>query len=339
MNQTLTDAVEQNDLNSAENLLKKGYNVNKKNDDGLTPLMIAAGRGYVEMVKLLLEWKADVHIMDSRMGTTALHKAAQKDDNVDVAKLLVKKGAFVDAQAPTLGNTPLLDAVWHQHPEMVKYLLEQGARTELTTRSGGKPINIAENYKKQKIISLLKEHEASRAQQISSQKLMTAVEANDVDMVKKLIKEGVDIDEKAPLVGKRFDGYTPLLTAAYLGHEDIVQELLKAGAKPTLVDDQIKATPAHKAGYHGKAKTAQVFIEKAVEKGLDLNAQGPYNGYTALHDAIWHCHKETVEEFLKAKEVKLDLKTHTGHTALELAKFYCGSDSEIVKLIKGKEKT
>ena len=333
----LADAIRQDDpISAVKHLLKQGYDVNKKDAAGFTPLMIAAGLGNVEMVQLLLDAGADVFITDSGMGTTALHKAAQCGSK-EVAELLLDKGAFIDPQAPTLGNTPLLDAVWHKHKDMVACLLHRGARTELTTRSGRTPMDFAKSDGNEEVIGLLNTHDASIRQKKADQKLMDAVKANALNTVEKLI-DAVEVDEKAPLTGDPFDGYTPLLTAAFLGYDEIVQKLLDAGADPTLVDDQIKATPAHKAGYHGKAKIAQVLVKKAVEKGLNLNAQGPYNGYTALHDAIWHCHKETVEVFLNA-QVRLDLKTHTGHTALELAKRYCGSGSEIVTLIEAKEKT
>src|SRR5262249_51204127 len=157
--------------------------------------------------------------------------------SVEVAELLLNKGAFIDAQAPTLGNTPLLDAVWHKHKGMVECLLKRKARTELTMRSGTKPIDIAKNDNNQEIMELLTKDEASKDEEIKNQKLMAAVKANDVNTVKTLlIDKDVDvINAKAPLVGDRFDGYTPLLTAAFLGHDKIVKMLLDAGADPTKV--------------------------------------------------------------------------------------------------------
>jgi ankyrin repeat protein len=105
--------------------------------------MIAAGLGYVQMTELLLTARADPTMVDTRMGATALHKAAQSGV-VDVARLLVQHRAFMDAQAPTLGNTPLIDAVWHKHPAMVRYLLDQGARLEIQNRSGRTARNFAD---------------------------------------------------------------------------------------------------------------------------------------------------------------------------------------------------
>jgi hypothetical protein len=123
--QPLANAIRNKNHTEASNLITQIDDVNKKDADGFTPLMIAAGLGDREMVELLLEYEADVFITDSRMGMTALHKAAQNKDpdseSVEVAKLLMAKKAFIDAQAPTLGHTPLLNAVWHEHTEMGTY--------------------------------------------------------------------------------------------------------------------------------------------------------------------------------------------------------------------------
>jgi len=56
-----------------------------------------------------------------------------------------------------------------------------------------------------------------------------------------------------------------------------------------------------------------------VEQGkLELDAQGAYNGFTALHDAVWHGHTETARVFLEAG-ARLDLRSQTSTTPLELA--------------------
>lgn len=52
-------------------LIEKGANVNTRNITGITPLHTAAGRGHVEMVKLLLNNKADINARDD-YGATPL---------------------------------------------------------------------------------------------------------------------------------------------------------------------------------------------------------------------------------------------------------------------------
>jgi ankyrin repeat protein len=51
---------------------------------------------------------------------------------------------------------------------------------------------------------------------------------------------------------------------------------------------------------------------------VDFNAQGPYNGYTALHDSVWHGHIEAMRVLLDA-DVRTDLRGHDGRPAYQLA--------------------
>ena len=101
--------------------------------DGYPLLCLAAAAGDAEVTKVLLAGGASPHLLDARMGTSALHKAAQSGV-VDVARALVAHGAFIDLQAPTHGHTPLIDAVLHRKLAMVNYLVEDGANLFVTAR-------------------------------------------------------------------------------------------------------------------------------------------------------------------------------------------------------------
>ncbi len=56
-------------------LISKGADVNDRNDNGATPLMLAAMRGNKESVELLAAKGADVNVKANK-GETALHLAA-----------------------------------------------------------------------------------------------------------------------------------------------------------------------------------------------------------------------------------------------------------------------
>ena len=133
---SLLTAVEANNLATVSELIKRGAEVNKRGPLPYTPLMIAAGRGYVQMTDMLLAAGADVHALDSSLGASALHKAAQSGV-VDVAQLLLHHGAFINLQSATVGHTPLIDAVWAKKPAMVKFLLDQGAAITIRTHYQG----------------------------------------------------------------------------------------------------------------------------------------------------------------------------------------------------------
>ena len=325
---SLTDVVEANDLIKAEKLLKEGADVNKKSPSGYTPLMIASGLGNSQMVELLLTAGADVTILDNRMGASALHKAAQSG-NPQVAELLIRHGAFIDLQCPIQGNTPLIDAVWHKKPAVVRCLIKEGANIYIKTHGGATAMDFAKRDNLTEIINILRTEEERISKEIESQKLMKAVEANNLEEVKKLLKEGESPNEIYPLICSANDGYTPILTASRNGYTEIVRALLEGGADTHITCGLMKATPGHKAGYMGHPEVAKLLLPY----GLELDAQGPYNGYTALHDAIWHGHTETAEVYIEGG-ARLDLKGHDGKTPLGLAEEYGYSD--IADMIKKK---
>ncbi len=324
----MLQAVQQNDLARAAELVKLGVNVNKRGPTAYTLLMISSGLGLVQMTEKLLEAGADVFAVDSSLGASVLHKAAQSGVT-DVARLLLAKGAFINFQSATVGHTPLIDAIWSKKPAMVKFLLEKGAATSIRTHYGGTAFDfigtdvlwtagftIPENESWGKDIrEYLEEYKKKEDEAVSSQALMQAVMSNNLDEVKQLIANGADVNEKTPIVGSGNDGQTPLLVACFNGFTDIVTELLNAGANPKIVDYLLKATPLHKAAYAGHPDPLQILLDQGQ---VEVNAQGPYNGYTALHDSVWHGHKEAMEVLLESG-VRTDLKGHDGKTPLDLA--------------------
>ncbi|WP_035375423.1 ankyrin repeat domain-containing protein [Pseudoduganella violaceinigra] len=89
--------------------------------NGNTALMMAAFKKNKPAVLLLLEKGAQVN----RPGWTALHYAAAAGD-LDIMKLLLERGAHVDAESPT-GATPLMLAAQEGQEDAVSLLLDRGA--------------------------------------------------------------------------------------------------------------------------------------------------------------------------------------------------------------------
>ena len=120
----MTAAAERGDINLAELLLKHDAKVS-----GTGALPGAADRGHADMVRWLLDHEADaneigVHDYGDRRKKkfegTALHKAVAKG-NIDLAKLLVNRGAKTDIEDP-MGRTPLMRAKEENQQEAVRYL-------------------------------------------------------------------------------------------------------------------------------------------------------------------------------------------------------------------------
>ena len=63
-------------------------------NDGWTPLYSAANKGYLEIVKLLIENGADIN-KSNNDGWTPLYSAADKG-HLEVVKLLIENGADIN---------------------------------------------------------------------------------------------------------------------------------------------------------------------------------------------------------------------------------------------------
>jgi ankyrin repeat protein len=326
----LIEAVQANDLPAATAAILAGASVNQRGPLALTPLHIACGRGYVQMVDKLIAAGADVHALDSSMGASALHFAAESGVT-DVAQLLLDAGAFINLQSATVGLTPLINAIWSKQVAMVRFLLARGAAIEIKTHLGGASAwdfvgdgvlwtagftNPEKESWGREIRELLEARRTHDTAVLAGQKLMAAVQAGDLAAVRALIASGVDVNEKSPVVANGNDGQTPLLVASFLGHGEIVKALLAAGANPRINDYLLKATPIHKAAYAGRPEPLLALRE---DGGGEINAQGPYNGYTAMHDAVWHGHPDCLAVILDWPGARFDLVGFDGLTPEGLA--------------------
>jgi ankyrin repeat protein len=344
----LIAAVQANDLPTASELILAGAPVNGRGPLAVTALHVAAGRGYIQMVDKLLTAGADVCALDSSMGASPLHFAAQSGVT-DVAGLLLDAGAFINLQSATVGLTPLANAVWAKQVSMVRYLLARGAAIEIKTHLGGATVwdfvgdavlwtagftNPEKETWGREIRELLEERKNQDQGTISSQHLMAAVQAGDVAAVRQLIAQGVDVNKKTPIVANGNDGQTPLLVACFLGHGDIVRVLLAAGANPRVNDYLLKATPVHKAAYAGRPDPLLALREDGT---AEINAQGPYNGYTAMHDAVWHGHPDCLAIILDWPGVRFDLVGFDGLTPEQLATRL--GYTEMAQMIRAKQRT
>lgn len=320
---TLETAIRAGELAAAIDHLRSGADVNRCSPDGLTPLMTASGLGQSQMVALLLTAGADLLAVEPRMGATALHKAAQSG-NADVVRLLLDYGSFIDQQSPILGHTPLMDAVVHKHHDVVHCLLQRGARTTIRNHWQQTALELAREDGLDAIAGLISARIDTNAALVRDFTLIKAVKAGDVDTVRQLIKAGTFVNERVPITGGLDDDYTPLGIAVREGHGDIVQALLDAGADPRRVIGLMRGTPLHEASFFGYADIVGMLTQRPARGGLpavELDAQGPYNGLTALHDAVWHGHMDAARALVEAG-APLDLRTHAGLTPRELALLY-----------------
>jgi uncharacterized protein len=117
-------AVRAIDFASVKLLVDAGANPSLALNDGSTTLMAAAGLGA------------------PRGGDEEVTEAGDRNDPVDVMKMLVDKGANVNA-VNDLGMTPMHYAVQRGADRIVEYLASKGARFDTKNKQGRSPADLA----------------------------------------------------------------------------------------------------------------------------------------------------------------------------------------------------
>lgn len=107
----------------------------------LTPLMSAARRGEVGIMRALIDAGADVNRHDTRNHWTPLLHALHKEQG-GAAALLLERGADPN-EAGGSGETPLMLAALDNDTATVSALLAHGARADAKTLSGETALDIA----------------------------------------------------------------------------------------------------------------------------------------------------------------------------------------------------
>lgn len=341
----LLQSVSSNDVNAVKHCLLMGANPNARNSlTGLTALMMAACQGQTEIVRLLLDAGADVFTTDSFTGATALHKACQ-GQNAEIAKLLTDAGSFIDAVTPTMGHTPIMDALWYLAPDVVKHLVSCKPNLNTKTHYG---FTLWDHLEYETKVQATPEGKATMAaiksdiegyrdqclSLIEEQKVMAATEKGDVELVKQLIASGNTVETVYPHVNTFSDGHTPLIVAARDNHLDIVKLLLDAGAEVDVFDWVFKGYPIHKATYNGRPDVLKVLLSSPKMTSKVINVQGRINGYTPLTDALWHGFEECANILLDHPECKLGNVAHDGKDELAVAEQVFGVDHNLTKRIR-----
>jgi ankyrin repeat protein len=156
----------------AQLLLERGVDVNARDKDHQTPLLLAVRYDRSDLVRFLLEHGADPNLDDGG-GKTPLHILSGyrvfnyhcADYILVVAQLLLERGADVNARDKD-HETPLLLAVRYESSDLVRLLLEHGANPNMDNNEGNTPLHtlfLKRNYNNDNdvlILRLLLEHGA-----------------------------------------------------------------------------------------------------------------------------------------------------------------------------------
>ncbi len=237
-------------------LLEAGASIEAKDRFGQTPLMAAAGMGRSETVTFLLDKGANIEAEAG--GDTALNLAAQSgnENTAGPVKLLLARGARVEANHGMIGATPLIQAAtahtsnWVKY-EKVKLLLDKGAKVDARDI-------------------------------VDETALIGAAGAGATNTVDLLLQRGAAIEHRSS-----HDGCTALIRAATAGHADTVKLLLAKGANSEVKDNSGR-TALMWTVIWGNIETVRVLLYGGA------NIQTKDNGGDSALDYAIHTHKTAV---------------------------------------------
>eukprot|EP01132_Coremiostelium_polycephalum_P000005 gene5-7_t len=126
-----------------EYFIQQGANANLPDHDGFTALHLAAMKS-LAITQYLVEQGAS-HTLYAHLGGTPLHTAAA-NGCLEVVKYFIEAQKVpINLQGSRLGYTSLHCAVAYNKPEIVDYLLNQHADTELASKEEDVPLHTAIN--------------------------------------------------------------------------------------------------------------------------------------------------------------------------------------------------
>lgn len=291
-------------------LVAKGADINMADNSGSTPLMTAIGCKnqnqpvVLAYLKKFLTFKPKLN--NGSANEYALHQAAFLGF-VDAVQLLLENGANINLQSRTDGRTALYVTAVSKNIDTAKFLMKEGAKTEIADKAGYTPLTAAVIVADPDMVETLVDGGARMDVRTAASNLTPLVmAATNPDPFKhksyiKIMK--FLLDRKADVNFQSLDGRTPLIAAAMNADQDQALEkvalLLEEGAKPDMVKHGGETALMLAAG-RGHDK----IVELLVDKGADVNLKNGA-GESAMSYAK-RSGKGAIVAFLESKGAKPD---------------------------------
>ncbi|MEI0549047.1 ankyrin repeat domain-containing protein [Brachyspira intermedia] len=318
-----------NDL--AKELIKEGADVNARasgmeteTEGGLDMLYYAVRNNNPEMTKILIDKGLDKNRDYGYEYSTYLTDIAIGNNNLDVLKLLVKRGDSKETLIPK--------AVQENNIEMVKYLLSIGQDIDAQRFYDGfwvdSPLKVAAENGYTEMAKFLIDEGAN----LNSADDYMLYAYNNYDITKllvdndvfnlntnttkeeaiKLVKDGKYYEIEKLLSSEdsnNIDGYDELMNAISKGDMKALEKLIKDDTDLNKQYDKI--TPLGLAA----ARNDKTMVKFLVEKGADINLEDGY-GYTPLIKAMKYRNIDLAKNIIDLKADLNAVCSATGDTPL-----------------------
>ena len=262
----LVDAARAGNLEAAKQHLVAGADVDFRNQQGFTPLHVAAQEGYIKVAELLIAKEANVNTSGRLIGTTPLDSAALLGHK-EMVELLIDSGADINPQIIT-GETPLQRAEQRGHSAIAEILRKHGGKAgEVTLQlailkgqkdvaksliTGGADVNAkgllgrtpldwAIIGGKNELANLLRKHGAKTGEELKSAELVSeAAETSDIEVIKQILaftegkwilkaigkEQGQEFNDAGTVINKWNESKSELLMESKINRGERIIELV-----------------------------------------------------------------------------------------------------------------
>jgi len=268
--------------------------------------MEAIAHGDVEQVRALLKKGVAVN---QRYWADYPLEAAIRSGNLDVVRTFLESGIDVNFEygEPDRQDkeTALMFAIAHNQPEICRFLIAQGAKTDYVhVDVRGEESTLLETAiqcNHQGTFEILLAHtdlSIGQGLHYEGRHIHQACRAGNLDMARMLLEKGVDVNLRGGV-----NELTPLHVAVEQNHPDIVACLLERGAGVDARDRRLNV-PLHSAKSREVAQTL-------IAHGADVNAQNDF-GETPLFQ---QCDPDIVALLLESG-AQVNIQCNSGETPL-----------------------
>lgn len=304
----LRDAAWENDVPRARRLIRRGADVNAKDDTEQSAYLIATSEGYLDLLRLTLRNGARVNDKDSWNGT-GLIRAAERGHGLVVGELL--RAGIARDHINRIGYQAIHEAVWlgedtASYATTVRVLAAGGVQLSRRSPSAGlTPLEMARQRGYDRLESILEhmttDDRPSRAD--ANAALLRAARAGDAEALAVALRAGADIETRDER------DRTALLLAATYDRVVAAHVLVAMGADPDALDDR-HDTPWLVTGVTGSV----AMLEALLPANPDLSIRNRYGGLSPI-PASERGHVDYVRRVVRT-DVDLDHVNDLGWTAM-----------------------
>ena len=316
--QQLITAIDKGDISSVSYLIKQGngIDINGQNELGEKPLFKAALHGYHDIVKVLLQYGANVNARNGCLGKTALI-AASETGHAKICELLLESGADIDMNTEAVDGWTLLvqecSLGYKKMAELYKAIVKM---QDNSASSSWTAIVIASKNGNYCVAKLLLDHGPKKKDVKSA--LIVSCKYGHIRVARLLLEH---------IVAHSSHGWSALMFASLYNCKEIVQSLLVDKADVNFTD-RCGLSPLIVACTNGHYEIAKVLIDH----GANIN-QKKWNGQTSLMSASKGGHTGIVKLLLD-HQADIHSQDNNGWTALNIVDSEHHAFDEIYGLLR-----